>query len=55
MKITKEQIYGVIRHTLTFIGGVLVTKGLLDETLWAEITGAVFTLTGAIWSIFDKA
>jgi hypothetical protein len=53
MKLTKEQIMGIIRHTLTFVG-VFIMKGLVDETLVSEIVGGVMTLTGAIWSIVDK-
>ena len=54
MKLTKEQILGIVRHTLTFVGGILIMKGLLDEAIWAEISGGVVTLTGAIWSIIAK-
>ncbi len=54
MKLTKEQILGIIRHTLTFVGGILVMKGILDETMWAEISGSVLTLTGGVWSVIDK-
>lgn len=50
----KEIVLGIIRHTLTFVGGILITKGLLDETLVSELTGAVLTLTGGIWSILSK-
>ena len=50
----KEQIFGIIRHGLTFIGGLLVMKGLLSDPIWEEITGGVMTLVGAIWSIVDK-
>lgn len=50
----KEQVMGIIRHTLTFVGGILFMKGLLDETIWAEISGSVATLVGAIWSVVDK-
>jgi alkylhydroperoxidase/carboxymuconolactone decarboxylase family protein YurZ len=28
MKLTKEQILGIIRHALTFAGGICVMKGL---------------------------
>ena len=31
MKLTKEQIMGIVRHTLTFVGGILVMKGLLTR------------------------
>jgi hypothetical protein len=55
MKLTKEQVMGIIRHTLTFVGGIVVAKGLVDETTVTEIIGGVLTLTGAIWSIVAKA
>lgn len=55
MKLTKEQVMGIIRHTLTFVGGIVVAKGLVDETTVTEIIGGVLTLTGAVWSIVAKA
>lgn len=51
---SKERILGIVRHTLTFIGGLLVMKGLIDEAMSSEIIGSVMTLTGTIWSIFEK-
>jgi hypothetical protein len=51
----KEQILGIIRHALTFAGGVLVTKGLIDEGMVTELSGAAMTLVGGIWSIIDKS
>ena len=55
MKLTKEQVLGIIRHTLTFVGGILVMKGLIDEAAFTEITGGVITLIGTVWSVVDKA
>jgi hypothetical protein len=54
MRLTKEQIMGIIRHALTFVGGIFIMKGLVDETTVTEIVGGAMTLTGAIWSIVDK-
>jgi hypothetical protein len=54
MKLTKEQIMGIIRHALTFVGGIVVMKGLVDEAAITEIIGGAMTLTGAIWSIINK-
>ena len=54
MKLTKEQLLGIVRHGLTFVGGLLLMKGLVDEAILSEISGAVITLTGAIWSIINK-
>jgi hypothetical protein len=50
----KEQILGIARHTLTFVGGILVTKGLFDESTWSELSGTLITLAGLIWSFIDK-
>ena len=54
MKLTKEQILGIVRHGLTFIGGILIAKGLIDESTFAEVVGGIITLAGTIWSIIEK-
>lgn len=52
--LSKEQFLGIVRHVLTFVGGFLVMQGVLDEGLVVELSGAVVTLAGGIWSIVDK-
>lgn len=54
MKLSKEQLLGIVRHTLTFVGGILVAKGILDDALLLELVGGASTLVGAIWSIVNK-
>ena len=54
ISISKEQALGIIRHTLTFVGGLLVLKGFIDETVVNEIVGGVITLVGTIWSVVAK-
>jgi hypothetical protein len=54
MKLTKEQLLGIVRHTITFIGGILVMKGIVEESMVQEILGGVTTLAGTIWSIVVK-
>jgi hypothetical protein len=54
MKLTKEQFLGIVRHSLTFIGGILIMKGIVDDTLLNEIIGGVTTIAGAIWSVVAK-
>ena len=54
MKLTKEQILGIVRHGLTFIVGILITKGLIDDATATEIIGGLITLTGTIWSVITK-
>tara|TARA_R110002167_G_scaffold109118_6_gene278252 strand:- start:2061 stop:2231 length:171 start_codon:yes stop_codon:yes gene_type:complete len=50
----KTQWLSIIRHALTFGGGVLVTQGILDDAMFSELSGAVMTLIGGIWGIIDK-
>jgi hypothetical protein len=50
----KEKVLGIIRHTLTFVGGFLVMKGLVDETLVTEVVGGVVALVGTVWSVIVK-
>jgi hypothetical protein len=50
----KDQLLGLIRHALTFVGGIIVAKGLVDESLSEEVIGGVMTLVGAVWSIVNK-
>lgn len=50
----KEQILGIVRHTITFLGGILVMKGIIDSATLTELSGALITLIGGIWSVLEK-
>jgi hypothetical protein len=55
MKLLKEQVLWESLDThLTFVGGIVVMKGLVDETVVTEIIGGVMTLVGTIWSVINK-
>lgn len=54
MNFTKEQVLGVLRHVLTFAGGILVMRGYVENGLYEELTGAFVTLVGGIWSVIAK-
>lgn len=54
MKMTKEQVMGIIRHVFTFVGGILLAKGVASEAAISEVSGAAITLIGAIWSVVSK-
>lgn len=54
MKLTKGQLLGIVRHSITFIGGILVMKGLIENSMVEEIIGGATTLVGTIWSIVGK-
>jgi hypothetical protein len=49
-----EQLKGLIRHVLTFVGGIAVAKGIFDESSVSEVIGAVMTIVGTVWSIASK-
>jgi hypothetical protein len=51
---TKEQVFGIIRHVITFVGGILVVKGFLDDVMVQEVLGGVLGLVGTVWSIVEK-
>jgi hypothetical protein len=50
----KEQILGIVRHTLTFVGGLWVMRGVVEESIANEIVGGIMTAVGGIWSVVDK-
>lgn len=54
MKISKAQGLAIIRHTLTFIGGIIVMFGYMDQTIFTELSGSIMALSGVIWSIIEK-
>lgn len=50
----KDKVLAIVRHFLTFAGGVLVTQGYVDADMYLELSGAMMTLIGGVWSIVDK-
>lgn len=54
MKLTREQIEGLIRHTLTAVGGAVIMLGLASEGYVTEIIGGVTTAIGFVWSFIEK-
>jgi hypothetical protein len=53
-KMTKEQVMGIIRHALTFVGGILIVQGIAAEGIVTEAIGAVVTAVGAVWSVIKN-
>jgi len=51
---TQEQILGFIRHALSLLGGIGVTKGFFDEETLFELVGAAMTLIAFGWSYLSK-
>lgn len=51
----KEQALALVRHALTFAGGLVVGKGYVDEATATAVVGALMTLISVAWSALDKA
>jgi hypothetical protein len=51
---TQAMWFGISRHVLTALGGVLVAKGYADESTVNAGIGAAVTLGGVAWSVIDK-
>lgn len=51
----KEKLEGVTRHVLTFIGGILVAKGVISEEIMIESVGIIISIIGLVLSIKNKS
>ena len=49
-----EMILGILRHVLTTAGGGLVASGTLDASTMQTGAGAVMTLVGIGFSLWNK-
>jgi hypothetical protein len=45
---------GVLRHVLTFGGGYLTSSGVVSASDLEAAIGAIVTLIGVAWSIYEK-
>ena len=44
----------ILRHILTAAGGFLVAKGLASADQLAELVGAVVSIAGVGWSVYNN-
>lgn len=49
-----DEFGGILRAVLAAGGGIVVTKGWLDNATMLTITGAIATIGVAVWSVFVK-
>jgi len=50
----KEYVAGLVRHTLTALGGFLVARGYTDSGTVEAIIGGSVALVGLVWSMAHK-
>lgn len=54
IKPNKDQVLGIIRHTLTMVGGGFIASGVLTEAELFEGIGYLIGSVGFIWSVVVK-
>lgn len=51
---TKDMALGLTRHVLTAGGGFVIGKGWIDAASFEAVVGALVTLAGVGWSVYEK-
>ena len=49
-----EQVMSIVRQIMLFVGGLLVTKGVLDDGTLQTSVGALLTLASSGWAIYTR-
>lgn len=50
----KETSLSLVRHAATLLGGWLLAKGYVGDSIAAWLPGALFVLSGSIWGAVDE-
>lgn len=50
----KEYVTGLVRHSLTAVGGFLVARGYTDSGTVEAVIGGAAALVGLVWSMAHK-
>lgn len=53
-KLFQEIFMGIVRHGLSWAGGLLVANGYANASTEQQIIGAGITLAGILWSWIQK-
>jgi len=54
LPIMQSAVIALLRHLLTFIGGTLVAKGILDSAAMTEVIGAIISILSVSWMAISK-
>ncbi len=52
--VQRQALLGVVRGVLIAIGGYLVNKGYVEQTLVNELVGSLMILFPIVWSVAQK-
>ena len=51
---TQEDVFAILRHLLTTVGGALAADGMLSSGQVQDGVGAIMVLVGLGWSLLNK-
>ena len=54
LPLMQSAVIALLRHILTFIGGTLVAKGILDSAAMTEVIGAIISILSVTWMAVSK-
>jgi len=54
LPLMQSAVIALLRHLLTFIGGTLVAKGIIDSAALTEVIGAILSLVSVGWMAVSK-
>lgn len=55
IQMNKEVALSALRQVLIFIGGLLVGKGLIDQSMLETVVPAVVTIVASVWGLVAKS
>lgn len=47
-----DTVQQLIRIIMQFIGGYLISEGIMTEAVVSQLTGAVLSITAVVWWLF---
>ena len=50
----QEQVLSIVRQVLLFGGGIVVSKGWIDNSTLVSVVGALVTLIASAWAIWTR-
>ena len=53
--LSTDLMMSLLRHLLTFVGGLIVAKGWMGADVMAQLSGAIVTIAGALFASFFHA
>lgn len=50
----KDAFLSLLRHALTYLGGIATTHGVITDSTVQELIGPILTIAGIAWGVIDE-